>query len=373
MNQIKSASYDLVVVGAGFAGLACARAAAALGVRTAILEQKEDPGAACRTTGILVKEAAEEMEVPRRLARRVAGIRLYGPSLAAVDLVSPLYYFLATDTPGILRWLAGEAGSAGAELLLGEAYRWATPLGGAFSLSGPPLTTRFLVGADGVRSRVARDFGLGRNESCLAGVEAELEDVRGVDQDRLHCFLDSSLAPGYIGWVVPGIGITQVGVASRPASRPRLDLFLERVRGVFDFSRARRVGHRAGLIPVGGPVRPLGKAGVLLIGDAAGLVSPLTAGGIHNALRYGRAAGRAIAEHLLDGGPEPFQALAPVLPRYTWKRVLRRALDLAPPNWVLDLALGSPFFRAFARTVFFHHRGLFAAQAWREILAPTRR
>ena len=44
----------------------------------------------------------------------------------------------------------------------------------------------------------------------------------GVDE-RLHVFLDSQLAPGYIGWVVPGVGLTQVGLASRCRRRPNLD------------------------------------------------------------------------------------------------------------------------------------------------------
>jgi flavin-dependent dehydrogenase len=82
-------SFDLVIAGAGFAGLACARAAATLGLRTAVLERKSDPGAAPRTTGILVKEVAEEWAIPRRLTRKVQGVRLYSPALRVLDLESP--------------------------------------------------------------------------------------------------------------------------------------------------------------------------------------------------------------------------------------------------------------------------------------------
>src|SRR5688572_15481692 len=93
---------DLIVVGASFAGLACARAAAAIGLRTRVLERKLDVGSACRTTGIIVKEAAEEIDIPRRFTRRIRGVRLYGPSLRWIDLDSRGYYFLATDTPELL-------------------------------------------------------------------------------------------------------------------------------------------------------------------------------------------------------------------------------------------------------------------------------
>src|SRR5262245_17547265 len=100
---------DVAVVGAGFAGLACARVAAARGLRTVVLDRKADPGAAPHTTGLLVKEAADEWDVPRAITRKIHGIRLYAPSLAWIDLDSPGYYFLATDTPALLRWLASEA------------------------------------------------------------------------------------------------------------------------------------------------------------------------------------------------------------------------------------------------------------------------
>src|SRR4029450_10195582 len=139
----------------------------------------------------------------------------------------------------LLRWLAREAEEAGVRLLLGEPYRGARPEGTGIHLAGAGIEARFLVGADGARSRVAADFGLGRNRRFLLGVEAEYEGVRGVDEELLHCFLDSRLAPGYIAWVVPGMGVTQVGLACSLPHAPRLDLFLDRIRRLFDFGSAR--------------------------------------------------------------------------------------------------------------------------------------
>jgi flavin-dependent dehydrogenase len=206
---------------------------------------------------------------------------------------------------------------------------------------------------------------LGVNRVFLSGVEAEFHGVREIEE-RLHVFLDSRLAPGYIGWVVPGVGITQVGLAARAPARPDLSRFLERISSVFDLSAAERVGTRGGLIPVGGPVRPYATRDVALVGDAAGLVSPLTAGGIHTALRSGRTAGIAIASLLLDGGLALDRALQGAYPRSFLKRAMRTAIDLHPPNAMIDVALDSPSFRAIARAVFFHHRNLSSPTAWLE-------
>lgn len=353
-GRVAIGATNVEIVGASFAGLACAQACAARGLRTVVWERKRDAGEAVRTTGLLVKEAADELDPPLELTRKIHGVRLYGPSLAWVDLEAPGYYFLATDTPELLRSLARRAEDAGADIRWGQAF------------SGERAAP-MLVGADGPRSHVARSARLGINRRFLTGVEVELADVGGVE-DRLHVFLDSRLAPGYIGWVVPGVGITQVGLASSRRGRPPLDAFLGRVSTLFDLTSARRVGSRGGLIPVGGRVRPFASRDVVLVGDAAGVVSPLTAGGIHTALGSGRAAGIAIASHLLDGGPAPEASLRDAYPTFGAKRAMRAALDLRPPNALVDLALANPRLQAVARTVFFHHRGLWSGEAWRDLV-----
>jgi geranylgeranyl reductase family protein len=363
-----SDSYDVVIIGAGFAGLVCARVAAERGLKVAVIEKKSEPGVQLHTTGIIVKEAADELHIPAQFTRKVHGVRLYAPGLKQVNLDSPGYYFLATDTCGVLRWQAQEAARAGAELIFGQAFEGARREGDEIILDKPAIRARYLVGADGARSRVARCFGLGTNNRMLVGVEAEFEGIEGIDPDRLHCFLDSHLSPGYIGWAVPGVGVTQVGLAGRLGEKPSTDALIDKLRGVFDFSNARIVERRSGPIPVGGMVRPFAAERVLLVGDAAGLVSPLTAGGIHPAFRYGRRAAQVISDYLLDDGPDPGRVLAREYPRYRWKALLRRGLDRDPPNWLYDWTLALPPMRAIAQLVYFHRKGLKTRAGWRDLL-----
>jgi flavin-dependent dehydrogenase len=350
-------NYDVAIVGAGFAGLACARAGARRGLRVLVTDRKRAPGERVHTTGLVVKEAAERWEIPSALTRRVHGIRLYAPSLRSLDLASAGYYFLATDTAALMRWLTREAARCGARVRFGHPYRSGDGAGKA----------RYLVGADGPRSLVARDFGLGTNREFLVGVEGEYEGVR-VDGDRLHCFLDDRLARGYIGWIVPGYnGVAQIGLACRHPRRPDLRAFLRKIAPVADTSRARCLGHRGGLIPVGGPVSPMAAERVLLIGDAAGLVSPLSAGGIHTALESGWTAAHAIADHLLEDGEAPAAVLARTTPRFFAKRAMRALFDHGMPDAVFDLLLSTRPFVALARSVCFHHRGLASAAGWRDL------
>ncbi len=125
--------YDIGIVGASFAGLACARAAAHRGLRVLVIDRKPEPGASTRTTGLVVKEAAERWEIPAALTRRVAGIRLYSPSLAALDLDRAGYYFLATDTPALMRWPARGAASRAVSACASAAVTGATRITGGFA------------------------------------------------------------------------------------------------------------------------------------------------------------------------------------------------------------------------------------------------
>lgn len=366
----RSRDFDLVVIGAGFAGLAAARTAAMRGLNVAVLEAKREPGARVHTTGILVPEAAEEIDVPCWLTRRVPGVRLYAPNLKSVDLFSPGYAFLTTRTADLLRWLAGEVVRAGAKIVCGTTFRGAERLGGLLRITGQDIRTRFLIGADGARSRVAREFGLDRNVSFLAGIEVELEPSRYLDGRFLHCFADSALAPGYIGWAAPGPDHTQLGLAVSDGHKPDLAPLIEKTRHLFHWEESAIVERRSGLIPCGGPLARFAEGNLMLIGDAAGWVSPMTAGGIRTAFRFGRRAGALTADHLLNGGPAPHHILRDELPRFRVKGLLRRGLDLGLPNPVLNAALSTPAARAFAQRVYFHRRGARGLdfETWRRAL-----
>jgi digeranylgeranylglycerophospholipid reductase len=232
-------------------------------------------------------------------------------------------------------------------------------------LLGMNARCRFLVGADGPRSAVARDFGLGLNRRFLMGVEGEYVGVRGLDPDRLHCFIDRRLAPGYIGWALIGMhGIAQIGLAARSPAKPDLPAFMAKLSRIFDLDGARLIGRRGGPIPIGGRVNRWAGERVLLVGDAAGIVSPLTAGGIHTALDSGWRGAHAIADHLMDSAPHPAAMLGDAYPRFLWKRGLRRLFDTAPPDWVADALISTTPLRAAAETVYFHHRGLKSTRAW---------
>jgi digeranylgeranylglycerophospholipid reductase len=217
MSSSETCQWDVVVVGASFAGAACALAAREAGLRVCVLERKRDPGIRLHTTGIIVSEAAEETplsRIPGEYMRRIERVRLYAPSLRSILLQRRDYYFLTTDTANVMRWLADELRAAGVELRLMQSFTDARQVDAAWQVEGLGRT-RWLVGADGAKSRVAARAGLGRVRDFLYGVEYEFAGASLREPDALHCFVSKHYAPGYIGWAAQNPGGVQFGLAFR--------------------------------------------------------------------------------------------------------------------------------------------------------------
>jgi len=347
-------SVDVIVVGASFAGLACARRAAERGLDVVVLDRKPEAGESIHTTGLLVQEVVEKLDPPRTLLRRIEALRLYSPSLRHVDLAASGYGFHATDTAALMRWMAERAVEAGADLRWGAPFRDAHRAGGWVVLPDQGCRAPWLIGADGPRSRVASGFGLDANTEFLIGVEMECCGL-APDVDRLHCFIDADLAPGYFGWLFTGVGgVAQLGIACRLPHQPDLDAMIAKLRRHFDFRLATRMARRGGLIPVGGPLRRWHAPGVVLVGDAAGLVSPLTAGGIHTAIESGEHAAEALAAALRDPRCDPIAEMTALRPAFAHKKLMRRVFESCSTNALLDVAMRGPLPGAFARHVAFH-------------------
>jgi digeranylgeranylglycerophospholipid reductase len=367
-SKNKQSHADCVIVGASFAGLASAITLARTGLRVTLLEKKSDPGAKLHTTGIIVKDAVDQIALldtlPTSMVRRIPGVRLYAPNLRYVDLEAPDYYFLATDTPAMMRWLADEAERSGATIAYNTTFTSAKRLQSGFEVDGFGAT-RFLIGADGPSSRVASALHLGFSKKFLAGVEYEFAGGTLAVPDKLHCFIDRRVARGYIGWVLAGVNCVQAGVARRldgskslkPAEA--MDAFLAKIASVIDLRGAAITDVRAGLIPCGGVVTPVAASRALLVGDAAGIVSPLTAGGIHTALKHGLAAGNAVADFLNGRAEDPCGWFVRSYPKFHMKRLLRFLFDHFQSDIVFNLLLATRPIRSAASVVYFNHKGVF--------------
>jgi digeranylgeranylglycerophospholipid reductase len=101
------------------------------------------------------------------------------------------------------------------------------------------------------------------------------------------------------------------------------------------------------------------------------MVSPVTAGGIHTALRHGLAAGHAIADFLNGRSGDPCEAFVASYPRFRAKRVLRFLYDHFQSDVAFNLLLRTKPMRDAASLVYFHRKGVFDGAAGRSRIAAV--
>jgi flavin-dependent dehydrogenase len=230
------------------------------------------------------------------------------------------------------------------------------------------ISARFLVGADGASSSVARDLGLDANSRFLTGLE-EVYRSRSAGPPAFHCFLDPRVAPGYIAWIVDdgqSVHLGTGGVAGR--FEPHLALRAFKARLPADLCPAGQpTERRGGHIPAGGVLRRIACARGLLVGDAAGAVSPLTAGGLDACLRLSAFATACVQDYLATGDSKTLLPYSGdrFRARFASRLFMRRTLETLGSSWSMELAhalLRTPPGLALARHIFFG-RGSFPLPA----------
>src|SRR6202165_3490760 len=206
--------HDVAIVGAGLAGLQCARLLATRGLRVVLIDRKDTLAAPIHTTGIFVRKTWEDFPLPdEQLGTPIRDVYLYSPSRWSIHLAADHDEFRVGRMEWIYLYLLDQCSRAGVRWMQSTRLLRCdgTTLVGSHRRRTESIAARFVVGADGARSTVARELGLDRNRELLVGLEEVIETP--TRPAALHCYLDPRLAPGYIAWVVQDRATAHVGVA----------------------------------------------------------------------------------------------------------------------------------------------------------------
>ncbi|ONH30713.1 geranylgeranyl reductase family protein [Pseudofrankia asymbiotica] len=301
--------FDVVVIGAGPAGAAAARVAAAAGARVCLLERavlpryktcggglvgmsRDQIGAAGLDWADLARAQVDVLTMTLDGRLKVTRRRRDGQPILAMVM-----------RPELDAALVDVARAAGAEVRTATTVtevRDAGTDGVAVAVrGGPDLVASVVVGADGTSSRAAGYVGV-RCDQVDVGLEGEFRvpSYLAARWER-RMLLDWGPVPGSYGWVFPKFGpegdVLTVGVIGSRDEGPALRAYYERFvasLGIADLPRQHDSGHLTRVRADGSPLR---RGRVLVAGDAAGLLDPWTREGISFALRSGRLAGAAAA------------------------------------------------------------------------------
>jgi len=319
--MVEDRKTDVLVIGAGPAGSMTAKWAAKGGARVMMIEKRQEIGSPVRCGEGMSKDWLPEVGITpgKWINLEVEGARIYSPREQVFEINekhagNEVGYVVERD--GFDKALAIDAANAGVDIHLKTAAVEilkdhgrvvgvkAKEFGETFEIRAPVT-----IGADGFESQVGRWAGLPTNISMRDMDTCLQYRMTGVDSDVRYCdFYLGKCAPGGYVWVFPkaeglanvGIGVQVSQIKTTAEARKYLDRWIEAHPG---YAKGKKIDMVGGGVSISAPMKQTVVDGLMLVGDAARMIDPLTGGGIANGCIAGKICGQVAAEAAHAGTP----------------------------------------------------------------------
>jgi geranylgeranyl reductase family protein len=316
--------FDVAVVGAGPAGATTAYRLARAHARVLLIDKVRFPRDKPCGGGLTMRAVRQlpfsvEPVVEDRITRARCRLK-YGP---VIERSSEQVLCLMTQRRRLDAFLVEQAAEAGATFR--DGVRVEVESDRRIRVDGTPVEVDALVGADGANGISAKALGLGSAIVNGVALEGNLPYER-LPQNGWHGMLVLELAtvPGGYGWVFPKADHVNVGVGGWGSEGPQLRQHLRVLCEHYGIELAELQQLRGHRLPMRRPETRLARGRGLLVGDAAGVLDPVSGDGIYEALVTARLAAEHVLAHDLD----------------SYEAAVRRELDpLASAGWGAKKAL----------------------------------
>jgi geranylgeranyl reductase family protein len=337
--------FDAIVVGAGPAGSVTAYLLARAGAKTLLLDRARFPRDKPCGGGLTVRAVRELPVDPAPVVEdSVDTFELGLDYRRRVERKSSEPLVLMTQRRRLDGFLAEQAASAGADFRDGQKVTGISLEENGVRLNG--VRASFLVGADGANGVTAKALDVGG----LRGHGVALEgNSPGRDGFAGRALVQLGSVPGGYAWIFPKGDHVNVGVGGWDHQGPRLREHLARLCAAYRIDESKLTDVRGHRLPMRAPGSRLARGRALLVGDAAGLIDPLSGDGMYEAFVSARLAAKAVLENRIENYERELDAELTRTLAASWKAKL--AFDRFPrlTYTIARAPLVWPFFEAFVR------------------------
>jgi digeranylgeranylglycerophospholipid reductase len=308
--------YDIVVVGAGPAGSTFARIVASNGLSVLLLERKSRIGIPVRCGEGVTDAGLRLFHEPRTewISATVDSFCFVAPNgtSTTINFQEKGYILNRNVFDNDLAIYAKDEGAtvvtnAYVNSLLFENDE-VVGVTGIYNSEQFKIKSKLVIGADGIESRIGRMAGINTKlnlNDIDSGYQKTISGVK-IDQNVCYFYVSNKLAPGGYLWIFPkgkdtaniGIGIPGKSAINYESAKIRLNKFIDS-----KYPNHKVVSISIGGIPLSKPIKQMVTDGMMLIGDAARTVNPLSGGGIILGMKSAAAAAD-VAVNVLKKGIE---------------------------------------------------------------------
>ncbi len=292
--------YDVAIIGGGPSGAIAAAVLAKAGISTILVERNFENVKPCG--GAIPLGLIEEFQIPAELIeKKLSKMRARSPKGRVIEMQMPNGYVGMVRREKFDRYLRSEAERAGATLAEGLVTT-ISHSGDGFLINTlndkiPAIRARRIIGADGANSKTAEALFFPSSELKVIAMQQRFKYTPAIQKfsDIIEIWFDSEVSPDFYGWIFPKADHLAIGTGTEDKNHNLKALqkrFIEKI-GITDLPYL----DEAAKIPMK-PRRSFTQEKAILVGDAAGLVTPANGEGIFFAMRSGKLGAEAMIEHI---------------------------------------------------------------------------
>lgn len=296
--------YDVAVIGGGPSGAVAAAELAKTGVSTVLIERNLQNVKPCG--GAIPLGLIEEFNIPDALVeKKLSKMSVRSPKGRMISMEMPNGYVGMVRRERFDSYLRDKAKRHGAEIieaLVKEITRNGKGHTIHLSKNFPPVKASYIIGADGANSKTAEELGFPANELQVIAMQQRFHYCNTLEpyEELVEIWFDGDVSPDFYGWIFPKTDHIAIGTGTEFRKHNLKELqhrFVQKI-GITE----KPYLDEAAKIPMK-PRKSFTQEKAILVGDAAGLVTPANGEGIFFAMRSGKLGAHAMIERIRNNQP----------------------------------------------------------------------